>query len=316
MITPGANSTLRWTVCLIRSGVVLFGLCLFCVAEEARDSRTEFTQRVWKKGQGLPDNKVQAILQTRDGYLWIGTGAGLARFDGTSFSVFNRINTPEMRTDSILSLAEDVDGDLWIGADLQLLRYRDGRFLEFSSPDESEKFRGTYILPGRTGGVWILSNLGLVQIRDGVRRRYRSGVDLSSGESTAMFEDSDGTLWVAVSNALHSIDPESGSPQTDAAYQKQIDRKAIGIQRDAENRLWILVCEPEDRAGRLYLQESGRWTAATESFEFHSDPIPQNLKLDGLVIFGFRADATECVGALVGERSCAMTCHKASRTMW
>jgi ligand-binding sensor domain-containing protein len=76
---------------------------------------TQYAHDVWRDRDGLPQNTVQAIVQTRDGYLWLGTEAGLARFDGARFTVFDRKNTPELGHDHILALHESRDGGLWIG---------------------------------------------------------------------------------------------------------------------------------------------------------------------------------------------------------
>lgn len=64
---------------------------------------------------GLPQNSVQAITQTPDGYMWIGTANGLARFDGVRFVNYRRDNTPEFQDDYISSLAVDEQGRLWVG---------------------------------------------------------------------------------------------------------------------------------------------------------------------------------------------------------
>jgi len=71
--------------------------------------------RAWQAEQGLPQNKVTAVLQTRAGYLWVGTYSGLARFDGVRFTVFDGNNTPELRNSRVTSLFESPDGTLWIG---------------------------------------------------------------------------------------------------------------------------------------------------------------------------------------------------------
>src|SRR5690242_20169442 len=75
----------------------------------------EYDQRTWRHEHGLPDDRVKAILQTRDGYLWVATQRGLARFDGLRFTVFDHANTPELVNDDCISLAEDSEGNLWIG---------------------------------------------------------------------------------------------------------------------------------------------------------------------------------------------------------
>ena len=74
-----------------------------------------YCARVWQTEQGLPQNAVTAIVQTRDGYVWVGTYSGLARFDGVHFQVFENGTTPELRSSRVTSLYEDGDGNLWIG---------------------------------------------------------------------------------------------------------------------------------------------------------------------------------------------------------
>jgi len=72
-----------------------------------------FFIRVWKNQQGLPNNTVRAITQTRDGYLWLGTDAGLARFDGVRSRVFGL--QEGLKNLQISALLEDRQGVLWIG---------------------------------------------------------------------------------------------------------------------------------------------------------------------------------------------------------
>jgi ligand-binding sensor domain-containing protein len=67
----------------------------------------EYFLRIWQTEDGLPQNSVNAVVQTRDGYLWLGTFNGLVRFDGTRFTVFDPGNTPALASSRITSLFED-----------------------------------------------------------------------------------------------------------------------------------------------------------------------------------------------------------------
>jgi signal transduction histidine kinase/ligand-binding sensor domain-containing protein len=69
----------------------------------------------WGSSEGLPENTVFSLIQSRDGFLWVGTGKGLARFDGKRFTVFHPGNTPNLKGDSISCLFEDSRGRFWIG---------------------------------------------------------------------------------------------------------------------------------------------------------------------------------------------------------
>src|SRR5881397_1812599 len=92
----------------------------------------------WLTRDGLPQEFVQAITQTRDGYLWIGTLGGLVRFDGVRFTVFDPGNTPGLRDARILALCPARDGALWIGtAAGGVARLEHGLIRPFEPPSES-----------------------------------------------------------------------------------------------------------------------------------------------------------------------------------
>ena len=122
----------------------------------------EYVSRTWRTQDGLPENKIRAISQTPDGYLWAGTSSGLARFDGVRFVVYARFNTPSMTDDNIRALATARDGSLWVATDGGgLLHYKDGRFQSFG-PNEglANEFVGS-VLEDRQGNVWAGTNRGL-----------------------------------------------------------------------------------------------------------------------------------------------------------
>jgi len=93
----------------------------------------------WDAGQGLLTNDLRSVIQTQDGYIWIGSSAGLVRFDGVRFTIFNSHNTHEMASDEVTSLSEDSAGTLWVslrrGGILSVARGR------FSVPACAESLR-------------------------------------------------------------------------------------------------------------------------------------------------------------------------------
>ena len=104
------------------------GLVLSAPAQVASNAPNFFV-RVWPVERGLPQNKVTAVVQARDGYLWVGTYSGLARFDGVSFKVFDEKNTPEMRSSRVTALFESDDSTLWIGHENgAVTTFKDGKF--------------------------------------------------------------------------------------------------------------------------------------------------------------------------------------------
>jgi len=85
------------------------------IPADATEALRVYAHDVWQVENGLPQDAVQAITQTKDGYLWLGTEQGVVRFDGVRFTVFNRKNTPALKNSYTRTLYADSDGALWIG---------------------------------------------------------------------------------------------------------------------------------------------------------------------------------------------------------
>jgi hypothetical protein len=88
----------------------------------------------WTTEEGLPQNSVLALAQSRDGYLWMATYNGLVRFDGVRFTLFDKRNTPAFPTSRFQDIKEDAAGALWITffeEEAGLVRYKDGQFTAF-----------------------------------------------------------------------------------------------------------------------------------------------------------------------------------------
>ena len=98
-----------------------------CPGLDPRKAITQYAHQVWKTDAGLPQNSIQAILQTRDGYIWLGTERGLVRFDGVQFTVFDKGNTPGLQNSNAQALYEDRAGNFWIGTWGGLHLFKDGR---------------------------------------------------------------------------------------------------------------------------------------------------------------------------------------------
>ena len=86
-------------------------------AGAAEPADAPFIVDAWTSKEGLPGNEVISVIQTRDGYLWVGTLNGLVRFDGNRFTVFDENNTPGLNSDRIVYLFEDSHTNFWIGTD-------------------------------------------------------------------------------------------------------------------------------------------------------------------------------------------------------
>jgi signal transduction histidine kinase/ligand-binding sensor domain-containing protein len=164
---------------------------------------TQYRHEVWRTREGLPQSSAEALVQTRDGYIWIGTQEGLARFDGARFVVFDKASTPELRHNRILALLEDRRGRLWLGTEgggLSVLQ--EGRFRTFGLSDglASEIVRA--VAEDTDGVLWVGTDVGL-QSRD--ERAFATwGVSdgVFPGPVRALAVDPAGTLWVGTARGL------------------------------------------------------------------------------------------------------------------
>jgi ligand-binding sensor domain-containing protein len=107
----------------------LLTLLLMAISLRAADVAEDYLVDVWTSEKGLPDSSVAAIAQTPEGYLWIGTYNGLARFDGVRFVTFDPANTPALAHAGVRKLSVDDRGTLWINTfDGSLTSLRNGVF--------------------------------------------------------------------------------------------------------------------------------------------------------------------------------------------
>ncbi len=155
-------------------------------------NQDQYSHQVWQVEDGLPQNQIESILQTRDGYLWLTTREGLARFDGVRFVVFNRETTPGIESNIFYSLYEDDEGTLWIGAEDGLIRFKDGRFVTYTTK-EGLYSEGIYqILEDGRGHLWFGSNRGIFQVSRQELNAFAEGQTKSI--SPTAYGKSDGLL--------------------------------------------------------------------------------------------------------------------------
>ncbi len=113
-----------------------------------------FIVDVWGTADGLPQSSVIAIIQTRDGYLWLGTLNGLVRFDGNSFTRFNVNNTPGLPDNRIVFLFEDSHRTLWVGTETAgLCSIKNGEVKNFPTGGAGGKI--TSAIEDATRNVWF-----------------------------------------------------------------------------------------------------------------------------------------------------------------
>ncbi len=228
---------------------------------------TQYVHDVWQAPRSLPQNSVSAIVQTRDGYLWLGTVAGLVRFDGVRSLVFDKSNTPTLVNHRITSLMEDRARRLWIGT-FQGLAQRDGeRIVLFTAKEGLPHDIVTALLEDRAGRIIVgTRGGGIVRFVDG-RFVRDPGFDATAGfRVKALYEDPSGTLWVGTENGLIRI---RGGAATVLTRKDGLPHdRILSLAGDAAGALWIGT-----EGGGLIELEQGRFTAITTKQGLSNDNV-------------------------------------------
>jgi ligand-binding sensor domain-containing protein len=156
----------------------------------------------WREGEGLPHSRIRQIVQTRDGYLWLGTDGGLARFDGVSFTLFNT-RTGSLKDNEVWSLKETHDGALWIGtAGGGATLLKDGQFVTFTVADGLADDFVRFIHEGSNGDVWFGTIHGVTRYSNGTFRTYTSKAGLADDVVRQIDEDAAGNIWIATDHGV------------------------------------------------------------------------------------------------------------------
>jgi len=185
---------------------------------------TQYQNDRWQTEQGLPQSTVQAITETRDGYLWVGTLEGLARFDGIRFTVYDARTNPELGSGSVLGLMQDTDGNLWIARTGAAVLYKDGHFRIAFGDDVTAGATVWSFAQANDGAVWAATNNGLVRWADGKTRVFHKADGLPTERLRSVAFGRDGTLWIGTTGGglvsyadglFHALDPGDGFPHAE-----------------------------------------------------------------------------------------------------
>lgn len=233
---------------LLSSGATVYAL-------DSPRELSQFGHEVWLTENGLPQNTVHAIAQTQDGYIWIGTEEGLARFDGVKFSIFDKQNTPEIKSNYIRSLLADRQGALWIGTAQGLVRMLNGKFTLFTRDDglPSETIHAVY--EDRERNLWVATANGLGLLKSGGLTTFTTKERLISGSIQALLEDSDAALWIATPYGVGRI--KDGKFTNYTVRDGLAGNSVRAIQQDRNGRIWF------GSLGGLTSLEGNRFTTYT-----------------------------------------------------
>jgi ligand-binding sensor domain-containing protein/signal transduction histidine kinase len=197
--------------------------------------RSPFVCRVWRAEDGLPQDSVGAIVQTSDGYLWLGTGGGLARFDGVRFKVFGLADgLPSL---NVKALLEDRQGGLWIGTANGLCQYKGGRFTSWTTRSGLAGDNISGLAEGRDGAIWIGTSTGLSRCRNGTFETIGAKAGLVKEAVRTLVADRSGNIWGSM-ESLGLMRWENGAfvPATGSRENQLL--RPYSLLTDHTGRIW------------------------------------------------------------------------------
>jgi signal transduction histidine kinase/ligand-binding sensor domain-containing protein len=242
---------------------------------------------VWQVGEELEQTPVTAVVQSRDGYLWLGTYTGLVRFDGVRVTVFDSVTAPGLMNSRVTSLYEDADGVLWIGHETgELTRMSGGEFRPIGRARGWVGGSLDAISADEHGDLWLLSDTGLlVRWRDGHVVEVPGGG--AGSRKTSLSRERDGKLWITANGNAATLRQGELVPFSSDGTNRTAYFERVVAARDGG--LWVMA------NGRLRKWREGRWVAdlgdcpwergyVTELMETRSGMLLAGTVRDGLYL--------------------------------
>jgi ligand-binding sensor domain-containing protein len=207
-------------------------------ALDATRPMNEYLIDFWQEESGLPQKHVFVMYQTRDGYLWIGTRGGLARFDGVRFTVYDDRQANQIEESEVQDLSEGPDGSLWIATyGGGLTRLHEGRFTTVRAKHGLTSDFVTAVAAAADGSVWVGTNRGVTHMKNGTFTAYDKKRGLPDEDIKSLFVDEQGVTWIGSVTALVSVkDGHVTSFRNALPGPRTYIKEIIG---DGEGGLWL-----------------------------------------------------------------------------
>ncbi len=201
-----STSQVSIVFCTVQSRVWIAGVCfflstLFSVSAHSQSLNFEdYAITQFGMEDGLPQSTVSDIIQTQDGYIWLATLGGLVRFDGNSFTTYDRSNTPGMESDRILKIYGDNEGGIWLfpeDTESRLFRFKDGKCVKF--PVKQNAVGTLNIYEDNSGNMWVRADDLIWKYKEGDLKRIPVSTDPDTVEQVL---NDPGGVWIGNKNDL------------------------------------------------------------------------------------------------------------------
>jgi ligand-binding sensor domain-containing protein/signal transduction histidine kinase len=220
---------------------VLSSLSLLLPPGVARaDSKLgDFAVTRWTRENGLPDNSVTCLMQTQDGYLWIGTEKGLARFDGVKFVPLRLSVSDAGAAEEITALYQDASERLWIGTREHGLWCLTGGVVKRVNPAPGFKSAAVTCIAGdRAGGLWVGTTNGLSRFNGTNVTCFTVAQGLPSDVISSVHVSGPDTVWITTRKGMCQFKDGRFSPLEFHTDSPGSNPEMIGIYNDQRGNLW------------------------------------------------------------------------------
>jgi signal transduction histidine kinase/ligand-binding sensor domain-containing protein len=219
---------------LLLAAVLLEGARRPVLAADWDDLLTGYALTSWNDDAGRALGAVYAIAQDVDGYLWIGTDAGLYRFDGSRFTAWERLGDPAVPRAAVRSLWVARDGSVWVGFshDASVGRIRGGRLTRYGKGLDGLDAVTELVEDGR-GTMWAIADRSLFRLAGGQWHKVALPWAVREGQVLHPYVTRAGRLLVGTRWGVFQHDTG-----TDDRFQMVSDEHVWGLGEDAEGRIW------------------------------------------------------------------------------
>jgi len=226
------------------------------VADTVDLSDSPFIVDSWNTEQGLPQSSAISVIQTRDGYLWLGTLNGLVRFDGIHFTVFDEENTPGLSSDRIVYLFQDSHTNLWIGMDTgDVALAKDGKIQNINLGRGGHEGRLVSACEDSSGTVWLYTaDAHLGRYQNGKMTVWNFSFNPRAVCRMVVAEKS-GALWIGEDWMLFSFRPANFQPPAFLIEQQIHAQKLDYISASQHGGTWRLINGRVEKWGLSQLEK-------------------------------------------------------------
>jgi len=202
------NPQTQFRACYNFSRLVLLSLAVVLLTvpvlaqERSIPPLTQYNIRSWSTRDGLPNDKIIAVYQSAQGYIWWASQEGLVRFDGAGFEIFDKKNTPAFPHNQVTALVEDKDSTLWISTIRGIVKYRNGKFEPVQAESGVGSFISNTLSIDRKGNCLVGTRTGVLRVVNGVLTKLDLSGNPQIVSANAICEDQEEELWIGTGQGL------------------------------------------------------------------------------------------------------------------